>query len=209
MVNKADTRRIEVNSSNPERVSVDHLSREMSRVWAEISRQVEQQSGQIPLQTSILTLVVVAKGRLEMRSALDVLHRLSQQLPSRAIVVEIARPGTPSDASISAHCQYLESGRASCYQIIEIRAASDKLNAVPSLLVPLELYDVAKDPGEKSNVAKNNPEVVAKVEAGHCGLARDVATVEVGDQSAPDPEQRRLARRGTARQHHELTRLDM
>lgn len=114
----------------------------MSRVWSEISHQVEQQSGHIPLQTSILTLVVVARGRLEMRSAHDVLHRLSQQLPSRAIIVEIARPGTELDATISAHCQYLESGRAACYQIVEIRAASDRLQAVPSLLVPLELYDV-------------------------------------------------------------------
>jgi arylsulfatase A-like enzyme len=30
---------------------------------------------------------------------------------------------------------------------------------------PLELYDVAKDIGEKTNVAKDNPEVVAKIEA--------------------------------------------
>jgi glucose-6-phosphate dehydrogenase assembly protein OpcA len=142
MASKAEARRIDVNSGSAERISVDHLSREMARVWSEISHQVEQQSGQIPLQTSILTLVVVAQGRLEMRSALDVLHRLSQQLPSRAIVVEIARPGTPSDASISAHCQYLEHGRPACYQIVEIRAASDRLSAVPSLLVPLELYDV-------------------------------------------------------------------
>jgi arylsulfatase A-like enzyme len=30
---------------------------------------------------------------------------------------------------------------------------------------PLELYDLSKDIGEKNNVAKNNPEVVAKIEA--------------------------------------------
>jgi arylsulfatase A-like enzyme len=29
---------------------------------------------------------------------------------------------------------------------------------------PLELYNVAKDIGEKTNVAKDNPEVVAKIE---------------------------------------------
>jgi arylsulfatase A-like enzyme len=30
---------------------------------------------------------------------------------------------------------------------------------------PLELYDVVKDPGERTNVAKDHPDVVAKVEA--------------------------------------------
>lgn len=136
------TGQIDVNVGSGEHVSVDHISHELTRLWADISRQVEEKSGHIPLRTSILTLVVVARGRLEMRTAHDVLHKLAEQLPSRAIVIEIGKPGTTFDASISANCRMLTAGRATCYEVIEIRAPSDRLNAIPSLLVPLELYDV-------------------------------------------------------------------
>lgn len=133
---------IDVNVGSGERVSVDNISRELNRLWSDISRQVEDKSGQIPLRTSILTLVVVARGRLEMRTAHEVLHGLAEQLPSRAIVLEIGKPGTELDASISANCRMLTPGRATCYEVIEIRAPADRLAALPSLLVPLELYDV-------------------------------------------------------------------
>ncbi len=133
---------IDVNAGSGERVSVDSISRELNRLWGDISRQVEEQSGQIPLRTTILTLVVVARGRLEMRTAHEVLRGLAEQLPSRAIVIEIGKPGTPLDAAISANCRMLQAGRATCYEVIEIRAPSDRLDAMPSLLVPLELYDV-------------------------------------------------------------------
>ena len=77
---------IDVNAGTGERVSVENISRELNRLWGDISHQVEEQSGQIPLRTTILTLVVVAKGRLEMRTAHEVLRGLAEQLPSRAIV---------------------------------------------------------------------------------------------------------------------------
>lgn len=134
--------RIDVNTGRGERVSVDHIGRELNRLWGDISRQVEEQSGQIPLRTSILTLVVVARGRQEVRTAHDVLRKLAEQMPSRAIVIEIGTPGGAFDASISANCRMLDAGRATCYEVIEIRAPADRLNAIPSLLVPLELYDV-------------------------------------------------------------------
>lgn len=133
---------IEVHVDGGERVSVDRISHELNRLWSTISHQVEEQSGQIPLRTSILTLVVVARGRLEMRTARNVLHTLAEQLPSRAIIIDIGKPGIQLDASISANCRMLTAGRATCYEIIEIRVPSDRLAALPSLLVPLELYDV-------------------------------------------------------------------
>ncbi|MEX2315094.1 MAG: glucose-6-phosphate dehydrogenase assembly protein OpcA [Thermomicrobiales bacterium] len=103
---------------------------------------MEEKSGQIPLRTSILTLVVVARGQLEMRTAHAVLRELAEQLPSRAIVIEIGKPGTQLDAVISANCRMVVADRATCYEVIEIRAPSDRLDALPSLLVPLELYDI-------------------------------------------------------------------
>jgi glucose-6-phosphate dehydrogenase assembly protein OpcA len=139
---RTPTGQIHVAAGNDERVTVDSISKELNRLWADISRQVEEQSGQVPLRTTILTLVVVAKGRLEMRQAHEVLRGLADQLPSRAIVIEIGKPGTPLDAAISANCRTLAAGRATCYEVIEIRAPSDRLEALPSLLVPLELYDV-------------------------------------------------------------------
>ena len=136
------TRRIEVSAGTERAISVDQISNELSRLWGDISQQVEERSGQIPLRTSILTLVVVARGRTQVRMAHTTLHELVEQLPSRAIVVEIGPKGSPLDASVAGHCQYLGTGRAACYEVIELRAPEDRLTAVPSLLSPLELYDV-------------------------------------------------------------------
>jgi glucose-6-phosphate dehydrogenase assembly protein OpcA len=138
----ARSRRIDIDESDSRIVSADSVTKELSRVWSNISQQVEERSGQLPLRTSILTLVVVARGRLESRIAHDTLHQLVEHMPSRAIVIEIGKPSTPFDASVTGHCQYLEGGQAACYEIIELRSPEDRISALPSLLVPLELFDV-------------------------------------------------------------------
>jgi glucose-6-phosphate dehydrogenase assembly protein OpcA len=114
----------------------------LSRVWSDISRQIEEQSGQLPLRTSILTLIVVARGKIETRLAHATLHELVEQMPSRAIIIEVGRPGSEMNATVSAHCLYRSQNRAACYEVIELRVPSDRLVALPSLLQPLELYDV-------------------------------------------------------------------
>jgi glucose-6-phosphate dehydrogenase assembly protein OpcA len=135
-------RQLRVDSEVTRAVGVDDIHQELGRVWADISRQVEEQSGQIPLRTSILTLLVVARGASETRLATETLHELVEQMPSRAIVIAIAGPDTPFDATISAHCRYLNVGQAACYEVIELRAPADRLAALPSLLAPLEVFDV-------------------------------------------------------------------
>lgn len=138
----AASRRIDLDSGELRTVSVDSVTHELSRVWGDISRQVEERTGTIPLRTSILTLVVVAQGSAEAGTARSTLEQLVEQMPSRAIVIELGESGTRLDAHVTAHCHALGGGRAACYEVIELRAPADRIGALPSLLVPLELFDV-------------------------------------------------------------------
>jgi glucose-6-phosphate dehydrogenase assembly protein OpcA len=141
-MSSAQSRRIDIDKGEIRTISPDSVMKELSRVWGDISQQVEERSGQIPLRTSILTLMVVARGRPESRIARDTLHQLVEEMPSRVIVIEIAQPDTALDATVTGHCQYLDNGQAACYEVIELRAPVDRISALPSLLVPLELFDV-------------------------------------------------------------------
>ncbi|HAX23863.1 MAG TPA: hypothetical protein DCX80_02350, partial [Chloroflexi bacterium] len=94
----AHAHRIDVRAGAEREVTVDQIVGEMSRLWGDISAEVEQETGQIPLRTSILTLIIIASGESEIRMAHETLHELIEQLPSRVIVVEIHPAGSPFDA---------------------------------------------------------------------------------------------------------------
>mgnify|MGYP001170081744 CR=1 FL=1 len=138
----AHAHRIDVRAGAEREVTVDQIVGEMSRLWGDISAEVEQETGQIPLRTSILTLIIIASGESEIRMAHETLHELIEQLPSRVIVVEIHPAGSPFDASVSGHCRLHGTGRTACYEVIEIHTPPERLSAVPSMIAPLELYDV-------------------------------------------------------------------
>jgi glucose-6-phosphate dehydrogenase assembly protein OpcA len=137
-----ETRRIDVTAGTEREISVDRISQELGRLWGDISQEVEQRTGQFPLRTSILTLVIIAHGKTQIRIAHETLHELVEQLPSRVIVVEVHEPGSALDASVAGHCRYLDSGHSTCYEVIEIHSSPERLVAVPSMLSPLELHDV-------------------------------------------------------------------
>ncbi len=138
----AHAHRIDVSAGSERAVTVDRIVGELARLWTDISAEVEQQTGQIPLRTSILTLVIIARGESEIRIAHETLHELVEQLPSRVIVVEIHPAGSPFDASVSGHCRLHGAGRTACYEVIEIHTPPERIDAVPSMLAPLELYDI-------------------------------------------------------------------
>jgi glucose-6-phosphate dehydrogenase assembly protein OpcA len=137
-----ETRRIDVKSGTERDVSVDRISQELGRLWGDISQEVEQHTGELPLRTSILTLVIIAEGKTQIRIAHETLHELVEQLPSRVIVVEVHGPGTGLDASVAGHCRLLGDSRTTCYEVIEIHTSPERLIAVPSMLSPLELHDI-------------------------------------------------------------------
>lgn len=138
----AHARRIDVAGGGERAVTVDQIVGELSRLWGDISSEIEQQTGQIPLRMSILTLVIIAHGESEIRMAHETLQELVERLPSRAIVVEVHPPGSPFDASVAGHCRLHGAGRTACYEVIEIHVPPERLVAVPSMIAPLELSDV-------------------------------------------------------------------
>jgi glucose-6-phosphate dehydrogenase assembly protein OpcA len=136
------TRRIDVKTGTERDVSVDRISQELGHLWGDISQEVEQRTGELPLRTSILTLVIIAEGKTQIRIAHETLHELVEQLPSRVIVVEVHAPGSGLDASVAGHCRLLGDTRTTCYEVIEIHTSPERLIAVPSMLSPLELHDI-------------------------------------------------------------------
>ena len=135
-------RRIDVAGGSERAVTVDQIAGELSRLWGDISSEIEQQTGQIPLRMSILTLVIIARGESEIRMAHETIHELVEQLPSRVIVVEVHPPGSSFDASVAGHCRLHGAGRTACYEVIEIHTPPERIAAVPSMIAPLELSDV-------------------------------------------------------------------
>ena len=123
-------------------VTVEHLTTELARLWAQVGREFEAAGGHPPIHTSILTLVIVARGALELRLALSTLHELAENQPSRAIVIHITPAGGQLSATVSAHCGLRDQKFPTCYDVVEVSAPSDKLLALPSLLEPLQLPDV-------------------------------------------------------------------
>ncbi len=123
-------------------VSVDNIHEELTRVWNEVTHDIVERDGVPPVHTSVLNLVIVARGAAESKLATETLHQLVQQVPSRVIFVRIGEAGSAFDASISASCRLLAAGRSACYEVIEVRTPEDQLRALPSLLAPLELFDV-------------------------------------------------------------------
>ena len=80
-------------------VSVDNIHEELTRVWNEVTHDIVERDGVPPVHTSVLNLVIVARGTAESRLATDTLHQLVQQVPSRVIFVRIGEAGSAFDAA--------------------------------------------------------------------------------------------------------------
>lgn len=122
--------------------TVESIESELKRAWAQLSSQAEEHDTAAPVKTSILTLVVIARGEAEITDARTTLQSLVRVLPSRVILVALGRETQELTASVSAHCSYSLSEQASCYELIEIETNSSNLRAIPSILTQLEISDL-------------------------------------------------------------------
>lgn len=123
-------------------VPVERLSTELARLWADVGFEVEREFGQPPQHTDILTLIAIAHGRRDERTVAATFGHLAEAHPSREIAVLISPTADAITATLSARCRMAADGRVICYEVIELRVPEDQLDAVPSILAPLELYDV-------------------------------------------------------------------
>ncbi|RIK43962.1 MAG: hypothetical protein DCC58_08920 [Chloroflexi bacterium] len=150
-------------------VSVEQLPLELARLWAEVSAQVEAEHQQIPIQTNVLTLIAVARGPLEQRIVRDTLQHLAEVQPSRAIAVYIDNVADKLSADISAMCRPATDGRITCYEVVELHAPPQQLDALPSVLHELELYDLPSfiwwvgEVDLRSNVFRSTARLVERV----------------------------------------------
>lgn len=122
--------------------TVESIESELKRSWAELSAQADAKNSAAPVRTSILTLVVIARGESNISDARTTLQSLVRVLPSRVILVAVHSNLTDLSAKVAAHCSFSLSEQASCYELIEIQAGADDLRAIPSILTQLEISDL-------------------------------------------------------------------
>ncbi|CAN5313494.1 glucose-6-phosphate dehydrogenase assembly protein OpcA [soil metagenome] len=122
--------------------TVESIESELKHAWAELGAQAEESNTLAPVRTSILTLVVVARGEAEITDARATLDRLVRVLPSRVILVSVLRDKENISARVSAHCAFSLSEQGSCYERIEIETGQTNLRAIPSILTQLEISDL-------------------------------------------------------------------
>jgi glucose-6-phosphate dehydrogenase assembly protein OpcA len=122
--------------------TVESIESQLKVAWADLGARAEEENAPAPLRTSILTLVVVARGRREMNAAQDTLDRLMRVLPSRIILISIQNDTESLSAKVSAHCPIHQGDKASCYEMIEIGTGPGDLRAIPSILTQLEIADL-------------------------------------------------------------------
>jgi glucose-6-phosphate dehydrogenase assembly protein OpcA len=122
--------------------TVESIESELKHAWSELGAQAEEKNTVAPVRTSILTLVVIARGEAEITHARTTLHSLVRVLPSRVILVGIRSDREHLRAQVSAHCSFSSSDQASCYELIEIETGQENLRAIPSILTQLEISDL-------------------------------------------------------------------
>lgn len=123
-------------------MTVDAIEKQIQNAWRELNAQAEHRGDPAPLRTSILTLVVIAHGEVEIRSASRTLERLVRVLPSRVIQISIRDETDEMTATVSAHCAIRSGDKAGCYELVNIDAGPNDLRAMPSLLSQLDISDL-------------------------------------------------------------------
>jgi glucose-6-phosphate dehydrogenase assembly protein OpcA len=126
-------------------VAIEGIEQQLDNLWREANAGVSAASGHAVARNTVMTLVVVTRNPDEAREALDIVHQLNAEHPSRAIVLAPAGdheqhdsppPGTAGIEAFAA--TYV--GPNSCYgEDIVLLAHGDAIRHLPGVVLPLIL----------------------------------------------------------------------
>jgi glucose-6-phosphate dehydrogenase assembly protein OpcA len=116
-------------------VALDAVERELDNMWREANASVVS-SGHAYSRNSVMTLVAVAQSRDKATRVLEVIHDLTNQHPSRAIVVA-ADPGDEGEAIRAYISTFVAPGSQSYGEDIVVEAQRDAIRHLPGVVLPL------------------------------------------------------------------------
>lgn len=131
-------------------VAIEGIEQQLDNLWRDINAGVSSASGHAVARNTVMTLVVVTHNPDEAREALDIVHQLNAEHPSRAIVLAPASgPILGSHAQDGASAQGTAGieafaatyvGPNNCYgEDIVLLAHGDAIRHLPGVVLPLIL----------------------------------------------------------------------
>lgn len=117
-------------------VKLDAVESELDKMWREANTSVAATGGQAYARNSVLTLVAFTSGQTEAQRVINIVHGLTTQHPSRAIVIQ-AEP-TQQGNAIAAYVGTQVGANAASYgEDIAIEAQSQAVRHLPGVVLPL------------------------------------------------------------------------
>jgi glucose-6-phosphate dehydrogenase assembly protein OpcA len=117
-------------------IELGKIEPELDAMWRETNAHIAATGAHAVARNSVLTLVVYTTGRSSAAQLLEVIHTLSSQHPSRAIIVS-ADPQSPG-SDIQAYIATYVSAETNSYgEDIILEAQTDAVRHLPGVILPL------------------------------------------------------------------------
>ncbi len=117
-------------------VALDAVEQELDNLWREANASVAANRSHAFSRNSVMTLVAFTQGATDAQRVLEIIHSLTNQHPSRAIVV--AADPRDSGQSIQARVStFVTPGSQSYGEDIVVEAQSEAIRHLPGVVLPL------------------------------------------------------------------------
>jgi glucose-6-phosphate dehydrogenase assembly protein OpcA len=161
-------------------LSPDRILRDMTKLWRDLGKPGQAETGLGVLRACTMTLVVVVPEREDPGPVGETIAALMPRHPARTILILLRREARELTAGVSATCwKPFGQGRQVCSEQVEIAAPEGSLEDVTSVIAPLAASDLPLIVWCRCRSAFESPEF-----AGLAALARKVI---VNTSGWPEP----------------------